>query len=131
MSVKPEVVKVLRDMNPSKGSFVHQDGRKFTQAEKDLVMGATAEDLEEAARQEAAEAATLQKDAEIHRAAVRLLESTPDAATLDEVTERRGTDWRDLLAEESGLPVEEIRAFVVRNDTRVIKESFARVGSLR
>jgi hypothetical protein len=114
VTARPEVVQVLSDMHPEKGPFTHKDGRPFTQAEKDLLMSATADDLEEAARQTEAAAAEAEKGARVFQAAGQLIRSAPDAATLNEIARIRGRDLEVLLAEESGLSLEEVREVLSR-----------------
>jgi hypothetical protein len=46
----------------------------------------------------------------LHEAAVRLIESTPHARTLDDVARIRGTDWVVLLSVETGMDPETVRS---------------------
>jgi hypothetical protein len=60
MTANPQIVEVFTDMalgEDGRFAFVHRDGRPFTSEECELVMQAGAEEVEEAARIEAAKLA--------------------------------------------------------------------------
>ncbi len=59
-------------------------------------------------------ASEAQKGDRINQAIARLVNSTPGATTLGDVQLSRGVGWAVLIAEESGLPLEEVQDFLSR-----------------
>jgi hypothetical protein len=118
MTANAAVVDLLTDMDPENGPFVHMDGRPFTEAETQTVMGATADDLNAASRRAEAAAAEAEQGARLFRAAGQLINSTPGATTLNDAARIRGRDLDVLLAEESGMSLEEVREVISRGDPR-------------
>jgi hypothetical protein len=127
VAVRPEVIALVRQVDwatyaawrrGEKGAQVRRsDGRILTPAERALFESATPDDVAaaaaqaQAAAQGAAEAAAAAKlklaeaelETRIARAMLRLLRSTPDAATWGDMERITGRDEVSLLAEETSL----------------------------
>jgi hypothetical protein len=139
MTVRPQVLNLLNDMDPS-APFTHADGSSFTGDASALVSDATPEERAAAAqirliaRSEATQAilaklsddltasgVTAQHAARFgagvvihlgnvpHSEVVKILPKAPAAVTPAEMETRFGRDWPVTLAAEAGLPVAQVR----------------------
>jgi hypothetical protein len=93
--------------------LVHDNGRPFTEAETEHVKNITSKVLAEIRRRyESAAALVAENGARAWDGVVKVIRSTPGAVTLGDAERIRGRDWRDLVAEESGLSREEVAVLI-------------------
>lgn len=89
-----------------RAALAHLDGRPFTDEEADLFGEAGQAEFEAAAQELHDRSAGRTLEAHLHEVAIRLIEDTPGAKTLNDVSRiRGGKPLAELLSEASGIDV--------------------------